>query len=113
MLVTKDLCCVVFFFLDSFTISLHTADNTTVTIKLRPGVSVGCQIRVKHFIRSELKIKPGENVTFTFTCSTPEKYFIMEIQKNIGKILFLIVPPNGNLPPVKPHTLFPLLRYPL
>ncbi|NXA28075.1 CDCP1 protein, partial [Ibidorhyncha struthersii] len=67
----------------SFTISLRTVDNITVTLKLRPGVSVGCQIRVKHFIRSELKIKPGENVTFTFTCSTPEKYFIMEIQKNI------------------------------
>ncbi|NXN70156.1 CDCP1 protein, partial [Himantopus himantopus] len=67
----------------SFTISLRTVDNITVMIKPRPGVSVGCQIRVKNFIRSELKIKPGENVTFTFTCSTPEKYLIMEIQKNI------------------------------
>ncbi|NWU05939.1 CDCP1 protein, partial [Cephalopterus ornatus] len=67
----------------SFTISLHKADNTTVMIKLRPGVSPSCQIRIKSVIRSELNIKPGENVTFTFTCSTPEKYFIMEIQKNI------------------------------
>ncbi|NWS94757.1 CDCP1 protein, partial [Mionectes macconnelli] len=67
----------------SFTISLHKADNTTVMIKLRPGVSSSCHIRIKSVIRSELSIKPGENVTFTFTCSTPEKYFIMKIQKNI------------------------------
>ncbi|KAM4793966.1 CUB domain-containing protein 1 isoform 2-T2 [Cyanocitta cristata] len=67
----------------SFTISLHKVDNTTVTIKLRPGVSPSCRIRIKNVIRSDLKIKSGENVTFTFTCSTPEKYFIMEIQKNI------------------------------
>ncbi|XP_010161535.1 CUB domain-containing protein 1, partial [Antrostomus carolinensis] len=67
----------------SFTIPLRTVDNITVMIKLRPGVSASCQIRVKNLIRSELKIKPGENVTFTFTCSTPEKYFIMEIRKNI------------------------------
>ncbi|NXX16606.1 CDCP1 protein, partial [Podargus strigoides] len=67
----------------SFTISLRRVDNITVVIKQRPGVSPNCQIRVKNFIRPELKIKPGENVTFSFTCSTPEKYFVMEIQKNI------------------------------
>uniref|UniRef100_A0A8C5X0G7 CUB domain containing protein 1 n=1 Tax=Malurus cyaneus samueli TaxID=2593467 RepID=A0A8C5X0G7_9PASS len=67
----------------SFTISLHKGDNTTVTIQLRSGVSRSCLIRTKNGIRSELKVKPGENVTFTFTCSAPEKYFIMEIQKNI------------------------------
>ncbi|NXM03578.1 CDCP1 protein, partial [Tyrannus savana] len=67
----------------SFTISLQKVDNTTVMIKLRPGVPSSCHIRIKSVIRSELNIKPGENVTFTFTCSTPEKYFIMEIQKNI------------------------------
>ncbi|NXP25044.1 CDCP1 protein, partial [Scytalopus superciliaris] len=67
----------------SFTISLHKVDNTTVTIKLRPGVLSSCQIRIKNVIRPELKIKPGDNVTFTFTCTTPEKYFIMEIEKNI------------------------------
>lgn len=75
-----------FFFLASFTISLHKVDNTTVMIKLRPGVSPNCRIRIKNANWSDLKIKSGENVTFTFTCSTPEKYFIMEIQKNIGKI---------------------------
>ncbi|XP_059704237.1 CUB domain-containing protein 1 [Haemorhous mexicanus] len=68
---------------DSFTISLHKADNTTVMIKLKPGLPASCRIRVKYVIMSELKIKPGDNVTFTFTCSTPEKYFITEIQKNI------------------------------
>ncbi|NWI53325.1 CDCP1 protein, partial [Calyptomena viridis] len=67
----------------SFSVSLHKVDNTTVTIKLRPGVSSSCQIRIKNVIRYELKIKSGENVTFTFSCRTPEKYFIMEIQKNI------------------------------
>ncbi|KFP00407.1 CUB domain-containing protein 1, partial [Calypte anna] len=67
----------------SFTISLRTVDNTILMIKQKPGGSLGCNIRVKNFIRPELKIKPGENVTFSFTCSTPEKYFIVEIQKNI------------------------------
>ncbi|KFQ36973.1 CUB domain-containing protein 1, partial [Mesitornis unicolor] len=67
----------------SFTISLRAVDNTAVMIKLRPGVSPSCQIRVKNLARSELKVKPGESVTFAFTCTTPEKYFIMEIQKNI------------------------------
>ncbi|XP_015475714.1 CUB domain-containing protein 1 [Parus major] len=67
----------------SFTIFLHKEDNTTVTIKLGPSLSPSCRIRMKYVIMSELKIKPGDNVTFTFTCSTPEKYFIMEIKKNI------------------------------
>ncbi|NXU78331.1 CDCP1 protein, partial [Oreotrochilus melanogaster] len=67
----------------SFTISLRTVDNIIVMIKQKPGGSPGCNIRVRNFIRPELKIKPGENVTFHFTCSTPEKYFIMDIQKNI------------------------------
>ncbi|NXT54494.1 CDCP1 protein, partial [Pluvianellus socialis] len=67
----------------SFTISIRKVDNITVTIKPRPGVSVNCHIHVKNAIKSELTIKPGENVTFKFTCRTPEKYLIMEIQKNI------------------------------
>ncbi|XP_057892906.1 CUB domain-containing protein 1 [Melospiza georgiana] len=65
----------------SFTISLHKADNTTVTIKL--GLQSNCRILMRYGIVSELKIKPGDNVTFAFTCGTPEKYFITEIQKNI------------------------------
>ncbi|NXG44605.1 CDCP1 protein, partial [Psilopogon haemacephalus] len=67
----------------SFTISLRKADNTTVTIKPRAGFSPSCQIRAKNATRPELKIKPGENATFTFTCRAPEKYFTMKIQKNI------------------------------
>ncbi|XP_009992415.1 PREDICTED: CUB domain-containing protein 1 [Chaetura pelagica] len=67
----------------SFTVSLRTVDNVIVTIKQRHGFSPRCFIHVKYSTRTELKIKPGDNVTFTFTCSTPEKYFIMEVQKNI------------------------------
>ncbi|NXX74479.1 CDCP1 protein, partial [Urocolius indicus] len=67
----------------SFTISLRSLDNTTVLIKRRHDVRSSCQIRVKSVTGSELKIKPGESVTFIFTCSNPENYFIMEIQKNI------------------------------
>ncbi|XP_031446210.1 CUB domain-containing protein 1 [Phasianus colchicus] len=67
----------------SFTISLRAADNITVTIKLKPGVLPLCLIHVKNGRRFELQIRPGENVTFIFTCNTPEKYFMMEIQKNI------------------------------
>ncbi|NXV76600.1 CDCP1 protein, partial [Atlantisia rogersi] len=67
----------------SFSITLHKLDNVTVMIKPRPGFPARCQIRVKNLFRTELKIKSGETVTFAFTCSTPEKYFIMEIQNNI------------------------------
>ncbi|NXI86216.1 CDCP1 protein, partial [Rhipidura dahli] len=67
----------------SFTVSLQKGDNTTVTIKRRLGVSPSCLLLIKNVFRADLKIKSGENVTFSFTCSTPEKYFIMEIQKNI------------------------------
>ncbi|NXN95160.1 CDCP1 protein, partial [Rhinopomastus cyanomelas] len=67
----------------SFTISLRALDNITVLIKQRPPISRSCQIQIKNAIKPELKIKPGENVTFTFTCHTPEKYFTMEILKNI------------------------------
>ncbi|NXY90490.1 CDCP1 protein, partial [Alcedo cyanopectus] len=70
-----------------FTVSLRAVDNVTVMIKPRLGVSLSCQIWVKNVIKPELKIRPGENVTFTFTCRTPEKYFIMEIQKNIDCML--------------------------
>lgn len=95
-----------FFSLGSFTISLRAADNVTVTIKLKAGVSSGCQIIVKNTFSSSLRIRPGETVTFTFTCSTPEKYFIMEIQKNIGKMRVSISSPHGGFLPVKPHTFF-------
>ncbi|NXP52286.1 CDCP1 protein, partial [Heliornis fulica] len=67
----------------SFSISLHKVDNITVMIKLKPWFTSSCRIRVKNLSKSELYIKPGETVTFAFTCSTPEKYFIMDIQKNI------------------------------
>ncbi|XP_033920132.1 CUB domain-containing protein 1 [Melopsittacus undulatus] len=67
----------------SFTISLHTMDNVTVTIKQKPSAPPSCRIRVRNVTRPELKIKPGNNTTFTFTCSTPEKYFIMDIEKKI------------------------------
>ncbi|XP_052550179.1 CUB domain-containing protein 1 isoform X1 [Tympanuchus pallidicinctus] len=67
----------------SFTVSLRAVDNITVTIKMKPGVLPVCLIRVKNGPRFELKIRPGENVTLTFSCNTPEKYFMMEIQKNI------------------------------
>lgn len=99
VLVTKPRFYSFFSFLASFTISLHKVDNVTVTIKPKPGVFPRCQIRVKTTFRSELRIKPGENVTFAFTCSTPEKYFVMEIQKNIGKMRVIF-------PPVNPHTFF-------
>lgn len=81
-------------------------DNVTVTIKLRPGVSLGCQISVKNTFSLALRIRPGETVTFTFTCSTPEKYFIMEIQKNIGKMHVSISSPHGGFLPVKPFSYY-------
>lgn len=92
-----------FFFssLASFTISLRAADNITVTIKLKPGVLPACLIRVKSGPRPELKIRPGENVTLSFTCNTPEKYLMMEIQKNIGKMCFYFVFLSGDFPPIK------------
>lgn len=97
-----------FFFssLASFTISLRAVDNITVTIKMKPGVLPVCLIRVKNGPRFELKIRPGENVTLTFSCNTPEKYFTMEIQKNIGKTCFYFVFLRGDFLPIKPACFF-------
>ncbi|KAM4658298.1 CUB domain-containing protein 1 [Amazona ochrocephala] len=67
----------------SFTISLRKVDNVTVTIKPRSSVPLSCRIHVKNVARSELRIKPGNSTAFGFTCRTPEKYFIMEIEKKI------------------------------
>uniref|UniRef100_A0A674K5X0 CUB domain containing protein 1 n=1 Tax=Terrapene triunguis TaxID=2587831 RepID=A0A674K5X0_9SAUR len=69
----------------SFAIFLHAADNITVTIK--PGSSVPqlkyCKICTRKICKSELRITAGVKEDFTFQCTTPEKYLVMEIQKNI------------------------------
>uniref|UniRef100_A0A8D0H2S0 CUB domain containing protein 1 n=1 Tax=Sphenodon punctatus TaxID=8508 RepID=A0A8D0H2S0_SPHPU len=69
----------------TFEISLRSPDNITVTIK--PGSSVPavqpCKMCRGQSCFTVLKIKPGEKVTFRFNCATPEKYFVVEIQKNI------------------------------
>ncbi|CAM5111717.1 unnamed protein product [Natator depressus] len=69
----------------SFAISLHAVDNITVTIK--QGSSVPpinyCKICTSQTCTYELRITAGVKENFAFLCETPEKYLVVEIQKNI------------------------------
>ncbi|CAM2105700.1 unnamed protein product [Caretta caretta] len=69
----------------SFAISLRAVDNITVTIK--QGSSVPpinyCKICTSQTCTYELRITAGVKENFAFLCETPEKYLVMEIQKNI------------------------------
>ncbi|XP_039382992.1 CUB domain-containing protein 1 [Mauremys reevesii] len=69
----------------SFAIHLRAADNITVTIKR--GSSVPplnyCEICIKQMCKSELRITAAVKEDIAFKCKTPEKYLVMEIQKNI------------------------------
>ncbi|XP_030059454.1 CUB domain-containing protein 1 [Microcaecilia unicolor] len=73
--------------IECLTMFLPSADNMTVTIKhsslspAKPPCTIctpkeGCKA-------STLQILPGQNVSYNFSCSTPEKYFVMEIHKSI------------------------------
>uniref|UniRef100_A0A8C3SHX2 CUB domain containing protein 1 n=1 Tax=Chelydra serpentina TaxID=8475 RepID=A0A8C3SHX2_CHESE len=74
-----------FFFLGSLAISLRAVDNITVTIK--PGSSIPplkrCEICTRQACKSELRINAAVKEDFTFQCEAPERYLVMEIQKNI------------------------------
>ncbi|KAM9164432.1 CUB domain-containing protein 1 [Pangshura tecta] len=69
----------------SFAIQFRAADNITVTIK--PGSSVPslkyCEICIKQICKSEVRITGAVKEDIAFKCETPEKYLVMEIQKNI------------------------------
>ncbi|OCT75976.1 CUB domain-containing protein 1 isoform X2 [Xenopus laevis] len=72
---------------DSVIISLQPKDNITILIK--PGVVIppptNCYIcSAKSICKStNLEIRPGMTVDYSFACSTPEKFYVMEIQRRI------------------------------
>ncbi|XP_074844348.1 CUB domain-containing protein 1 isoform X2 [Carettochelys insculpta] len=70
----------------SFSISRHAMDNITITIKRGPSVPPlqDCKICRGKICQPEFRITAADgNGNYNFTCATPEKYLVMEIQKNI------------------------------
>uniref|UniRef100_A0A6J0URK1 CUB domain-containing protein 1 isoform X1 n=1 Tax=Pogona vitticeps TaxID=103695 RepID=A0A6J0URK1_9SAUR len=65
-------------------ISLHR--NESVTVRIKPEVLhlKTCALRTggKPFF-TEQKIHPGQSFNFVFDCPTPEKYWVLVIEKNI------------------------------
>ncbi|KYO43329.1 CUB domain-containing protein 1 [Alligator mississippiensis] len=71
----------------SLEISIPSMDNITITIKPRSSTLQPCKMCILHTsCVTELKIMSGQKKQFRFDCSTPEKYFVMEIQRNIDCI---------------------------
>ncbi|XP_061442907.1 CUB domain-containing protein 1 isoform X2 [Rhineura floridana] len=90
----------------AFEISLLRGEN--ITVRIKPAPSTNCVLRVggKQQL-SELKIDPGQRLNFTFDCRTPEKYWILVIEKNIDCMLGPC--PFGDVP-LQPFGLPPLNR---
>lgn len=59
-----------------------------ITVLLKPGTQTLpvklCYIISKRW-ETTLSIKAGEKKVFSFSCQDPHNYFVIEIQKNIGK----------------------------
>ncbi|KAJ7322590.1 hypothetical protein JRQ81_018877 [Phrynocephalus forsythii] len=65
-------------------ISLHR--NHNISVRIKPGIMFlkTCPLRAggkSYFI--EQKILPGQSFNFAFDCPTPEKYWVLVIEKNI------------------------------
>ncbi|XP_019392812.1 PREDICTED: CUB domain-containing protein 1 [Crocodylus porosus] len=68
-------------------ISIPSMDNITITIKPRSSTSQPCRMCISRTsCVTELKIMSGQKNQFHFDCLTPEKYFVMEIQRSIDCI---------------------------
>ncbi|XP_073486535.1 CUB domain-containing protein 1 [Aquarana catesbeiana] len=70
---------------ESVTISLQARDNITISIKSVINTTPSpCFLCIdKKCDRSSLIIRSGSTVNYDFNCKTPEKYFIMEINRTI------------------------------
>ncbi|XP_063778489.1 CUB domain-containing protein 1 isoform X2 [Pseudophryne corroboree] len=78
--------CLLSRFTESINISLQPAQNITVRIKRGNNLPPAqCYICKPNNIckDSNLEILPGMKVDYTFSCTTPERYFIMEINRTI------------------------------
>ncbi|XP_028623178.1 CUB domain-containing protein 1 isoform X2 [Grammomys surdaster] len=66
-------------------IVLPHGSGVTVHVKrVSPTLPVKpCSIIMSKQYMTELIIKPGERKSFTFSCSNPEKHFVLKIEKNI------------------------------
>ncbi|XP_073534266.1 CUB domain-containing protein 1 [Phyllobates terribilis] len=69
---------------ESLTISLQSTSNTTVSIKRGINTpSPTCFICAPNCKDLSLDVSSGKKVDYTFSCKTPEMYFIMEINRTI------------------------------
>ncbi|KAE8597007.1 hypothetical protein XENTR_v10016322 [Xenopus tropicalis] len=72
---------------DSVYISLQPKDNITILIKpgdvIPPPSSCYICLSKTNCKSTTLEIRPGMTVDYSFACSTPEKFYVMEIQKRI------------------------------
>ncbi|XP_056374413.1 CUB domain-containing protein 1 [Hyla sarda] len=69
---------------ESVTISLPSTDNTIIHIKrINTPPSPPCYICAPHCKESSLEISKGKKVDYSFSCTTPEVHFIMEINRTI------------------------------
>ncbi|XP_069814482.1 CUB domain-containing protein 1 [Dendropsophus ebraccatus] len=83
---------------ESVTISLASTDNTVINIKRIDNTSPPCYICAPNCKEMSLEISKGKKVDYTFSCKTPEMYFIMEINRTIDCSLRMC-PSNITLHP--------------
>ncbi|CAN2389646.1 CUB domain containing protein 1, partial [Pristimantis euphronides] len=90
---------------ESFTISLQSTDNITIHIKrVANPPSPPCFICAPSCKELSLEISRGKKVDYTFSCNTPERYFIMEINRTVD-CSSGVCPPNIILQPSNLHGL--------
>ncbi|KAG9476002.1 hypothetical protein GDO78_002856 [Eleutherodactylus coqui] len=90
---------------ESYTITLQPTDNLTIHIKRATNTpSQPCNICAPKCNALSLAISRGQKVDYTFDCSTPEKYFIMEVNRTIDCSSGMC-PLNISLQPTNLHGL--------
>lgn len=70
-------------FSGAFEISLDPGVNLSVLIK---PVLPWCPLCSGTTCYTDKKIYPGERFTFTFGCPSPEKHWVLMIEKHVGKL---------------------------
>lgn len=83
--------CSSLYYFSSFPSEAYEIDlprGSGVTVLLKPGTQT-LPVRICYIIskrwETTLSIKAGERKVFSFSCQDPHNYFVIEIQKNIGK----------------------------
>lgn len=79
---------VLFTFSGALNISIRPADKISVLIKPGPSTQAEkfCKMCAGRDCFPERKIQPGEQFNFSFGCSMPEKYWVLVVERYIGKL---------------------------